>query len=68
MSYNESTNIQTKKYYRAKELAEYLSCGVSSIWRFNKQGKIKAYKMGGNITVFNIDEIEKDFIKEGTYE
>ena len=46
-----------KKKYRAKELAEDLGVGLSTIWRWVKQGKIKSYKLSGGVTVFDIDEI-----------
>ena len=46
-----------KKYGRAKELAEHLGVGLSTIWRWAKQGKIKSYKLSGGVTVFDIDEV-----------
>lgn len=59
MSINESTNIQTKKMYRAKELAEYLGIGKSTVWLYAKENKIISYKISEKVTVFNIDEVEK---------
>lgn len=46
-----------KKKYRAKGLAIYLGVGLSTIWRWVKQGKIKSYKLSGGVTVFDIDEV-----------
>ncbi len=46
-----------KKKYRAKELAIYLGVGLSTIWRWTKQGKIKSHKLSSGVTVFDIDEI-----------
>jgi predicted DNA-binding transcriptional regulator AlpA len=63
MSVNESSNMQKiekqlkKQKYRANELAEYLGIGNSSVWLYAKQGKIKAYKISANVTVFDIDEV-----------
>lgn len=68
MSINESTNIQTKKMYRPKELAEYLGVGVSTVFRYAKQGKIKAYKLSGGVTVFNIEEVTRDLLEVVCYE
>ncbi len=68
MSVNESSNIQTKKMYRAKELSTFLGVGLSTIWRYAKQGKIKAYRISGGCTVFNIEEVTKDLLVEVTYE
>ena len=31
----------TPKYLRPKELAEYLGIGLSTVWLYTKQGKIK---------------------------
>lgn len=59
MSKNEYPDIQTKKMYRAKELAEYLGVGLSTIWLYAKQKKITAYKISEKVTVFNIDEVKK---------
>ncbi|QKE29842.1 hypothetical protein AACT_2775 [Arcobacter acticola] len=58
MSKIEYVDIQTKKMYRAKELAEYLGVGLSTIWLYAKQKKITAYKISDKVTVFNIDEVE----------
>lgn len=49
-----------KKKYRAKELAEYLGVGLSTIWRWAKQGKINAQNLSKGITVFDINEVLSD--------
>ncbi len=51
--------IQKKKKYRAKELAEYLGIGLSTVWLYAKQGKIKPQQISSRVTVFDIDEVEK---------
>lgn len=48
------------KKVRAKPLALYIGVGVSTIWRWAKQGKIKPYKISAGVTVFDIDEIMTD--------
>ena len=49
-----------KQKYRAKELAEYLGVGVSTIWRWTKQGKIKSQNISKGVTVFDINEVKFD--------
>jgi len=50
-----------KKNYRAKELAEYLGVGLSTIWLYSKQGRITPIKLSTRVTVFSIDEVNKVF-------
>ncbi len=52
-------NIKTAKYMRAKDLAKHLSVGLSTIWLWNKQGKISSKKLSERITVFEVAEVEK---------
>ncbi len=52
-----NTEKQTKKYYRAKELAEYLGIGLSTTWNYARQGKITPKKLSARVTVFDIDEV-----------
>ena len=54
-------NNSTPKYLRPKELADYLSIGLSTVWLYAKQGKIKPIKISGKVTVFSIDEINRKF-------
>jgi len=49
---------------RAKEAARYLSCGVSTIWLWVKQGKIKAYKLSDRVTILRRSELD-EFINGG---
>lgn len=46
-----------KTKYRAKELAEYLGIGLSTVWKWVKDGKIKAHKISTGVTVFDINEV-----------
>lgn len=51
----------TKKYYRAKEVAKYLSIGLSTCWLYAKEGKLTPIKLSPRVTVFDIEEINKLF-------
>lgn len=55
-------DLQTKKYMRAKELAEHLGVGLSTIWLWNKQGKITSKKLSERVTVFEVAEVEASLI------
>ena len=48
---------KTKRYYRAKEVAEYLAIGLSTVWAFAKDGKLTKIKLSSKVTVFDIEEI-----------
>lgn len=55
-------DLQTKKYMRAKELAKHLGVGLSTIWLWNKQGKITSKKLSERVTVFEVAEVEASLI------
>ena len=63
-------NIQTTEVpqqvenMRAKEAAQFLACGKSTLWLWVKQGKIKAYKLSDRVTIFKRSELEA-FINAG---
>ena len=46
-----------KTKYRAKELAEYLGIGLSTVWKWAKEGKIRAHNISRGVTVFVIEEV-----------
>ncbi len=46
--------------YRAKELAEYLGVGLSTVWKWAKEGKIKPQNISKGVTVFDINEVLLD--------
>ncbi len=50
-----------KKYLRAKEVAEYLGIGLSTVWLYSKQGKLSAKKLSKRVTVFSINEVDALF-------
>jgi predicted DNA-binding transcriptional regulator AlpA len=43
----------------AKEVAEYLGIGISTVWLYAKQGKLKPIRLSPRVTVFDINDIEK---------
>lgn len=49
----------TPKFMRAKELAKHLGVGLSTLWLWNKQGKITSKKISERVTVFNVADVEK---------
>lgn len=53
-----------KKYFRAKELAQHLGIGQSTVWAYVKQGKFSGKKLSSRVTVFDIQEVEKALFSE----
>ena len=51
-----------KRYYRAKELANYLGVSVTTVWNYAKAGLITPIKLTSQATVFDINEAE-NFVK-----
>ncbi len=49
----------SKKYLRAKEVAQYLGVGLSTVWHYAKMGKLTAKRISQRVTVFDIDEVNK---------
>ena len=47
------------KFMRAKQLAQHLGIGLSTVWAYTKQGKITAKKISDRVTVFDVVEVEK---------
>ena len=50
-------NKNTKTLFRAKELAQYLGIGISTVWLCAKQGKISPIKISKGVTIFEINEV-----------
>ena len=46
--------------YRAKELAEFLGIGLSTVWKWAKDGRIRPYIISRGVTVFDINEVLQD--------
>ncbi len=46
------------RYLRDKAAAQYLGVGVSTIWLYTKQRKIKAIKLSERVTVWSTEELD----------
>ncbi|MDB2405699.1 DNA-binding protein [Arcobacteraceae bacterium] len=60
----EYSSLQEKRYWRAKELAEHLGIGLSTVWLYSKQGRLTPKKLSSRVTVFDIREVEKALFSE----
>ena len=49
----------TPKFMRAKQLAQHLGIGLSTVWAYVKQGKITPKKASDRVTLFEVAEVEK---------
>lgn len=50
---------QFEEYKRAKQAAQYMGVGVSTIWLFTKQGKIKAIKLSDRVTIWSKKSLDE---------
>ena len=57
---NKKYNVE-KKYYRAKDVAKYLSIGLSTVWDMAKKGRITPIKLSQKVTVFHKQELDSLF-------
>jgi predicted site-specific integrase-resolvase len=64
MSIQELGTIKIAKFMRARQLAEHLGVGISTIWLWNKQGKITSKKLSERVTVFEVAAVEKALFGE----
>ena len=48
-----------KKYLRAKEVAEYLGIGLSTVWLYAKQGKLVPKRISSRVTIFKLSDVEE---------
>ena len=54
----ENNTPQQVENMRAKEAHQFLGCGLSTLWLWVKQGKIKAYRISERVTIFKRSELE----------
>ncbi|MDD5360392.1 MAG: helix-turn-helix domain-containing protein [Sulfurovaceae bacterium] len=54
----------TMENMRAKEAHKYLGVGLSTLWAYVAQSKIKAYKISDRVTIFKKSELDA-FINGG---
>ncbi len=51
---------------RANDAAKYLGIGVSTLWRFTAEGKLKSIKLSERITVWTKDELDRFVASKST--
>jgi predicted DNA-binding transcriptional regulator AlpA len=56
-----NTETQTPQNLRAKEASKYLGIGLSTLWLYARQGKIKPIKLSPRVTIFKRSSLD-DFI------
>jgi len=56
--------METSENMRAKVAHKYLGVGLSTLWHYVAQSKIKAYKLSDKVTIFKKSELD-DFINGG---
>lgn len=56
---NVDSIVSEPKYLRAKELAEYLRIGESTVWLYLKQKRIRSIKPSPRVTLFVVSEVEE---------
>lgn len=44
--------------FRDKQAANYLAIGVSTLWAWTKQGKLKSFKLSTNVTVWDKADLD----------
>jgi len=57
-----NSNTQPPQNLRAKEASKYLSVGLSTLWLYAKQGKLKPIKLSKRVTIFEKSDLD-NFIK-----
>lgn len=43
---------------RPKDAANYLAIGLSTLWLYIKQGKLKAYKLSPQVTIIKREDLD----------
>ncbi len=47
-----------KENMRAKEVAEYLGIGLSTVWLYAKQGKLNPIRLSNRVTIFKKSDLD----------
>ncbi len=58
----------TKSNYRPKEAAEFLGVGLSTIWLYIKQNKLKTKKLSQRVTIIPRTELDAFIEANNTHE
>ncbi len=53
-----NTATPTPENLRAKEACKYLGVGLSTLWLYAKQGKIKPIKLSERVTIFKKSDLD----------
>lgn len=53
------TEPQTPQNLRAKEASKYLGIGLSTLWLFSKQKKLKPIKLSPRVTIFKKSDLDE---------
>lgn len=48
----------TIQNYRPREAAKILAIGLSTVWLYIKQGKLKSYKLSDRVTVIKHSDLQ----------
>ena len=56
--------MDTIQNLRPKEAAKYLGVGLSTVWHYAKQNKIKPIKLSDRVTIFKKEDLDA-FINAG---
>ena len=57
-------DTRIKQLFRAKEVANYMGIGLSTVWLYAKQGKLTPKKVSARVTLFSKDEIDNLIYQE----
>ncbi|MDX9814683.1 MAG: helix-turn-helix domain-containing protein [Sulfurimonadaceae bacterium] len=57
-----SNNI-IPKYMRAKQIAAYFSVSENTVWNYARQKQITPIKVNNSITLFSVEEFEKQILR-----
>ena len=58
--YLANQNIKDRNLVRAREAAAFLSIGVSTFWKWVKEGKLpKGIRLGAGTTVWKVADLEE---------
>jgi predicted site-specific integrase-resolvase len=57
-------NNQTPKFLRPKPMASHIGVALSTLWNYQKQGRIQSIKVSERVTLFNVADVEKALLGE----
>jgi len=54
-----NNTTQTPQNLRAKEASKYLGIGLSTLWLYARQGKLKPIKLSPRVTIFKRSSLDE---------